>query len=188
MAQPSTIYRVGIQLSDIDRGLYETLQITVARHPSETEERLLARILAYALYYEPELAFTKGVGAGDEPDLWSKGPDGRVRCWIEVGLPDAERLVKASRHSEQVVLCACGSSLTVWEKQQLPKLAGISNLTVISLGQAFLGSLSKRLQRSISWSLTVTEGSLYLAIDGETLESSVVHVMGPDTIQRTGTP
>src|SRR5450631_616671 len=187
MAQPSTIYRVAIQLSDIDRSLYESLQFTVARHPSETEERLLARILAYALYYEPELTFTKGVGAGDEPDLWIKGPDGRVRCWIEVGLPAAERLVKASRHSEQVVLCAFGSSLPIWEKQQLPKLAGISNLTVIRLDQAFLGCLSKRLQRSISWSLTITEGSLYLAIDGETLESSVAHLVAPATSKRTGT-
>jgi uncharacterized protein YaeQ len=187
MAQPSTIYRAGIQLSDIDRGLYESLQVTVARHPSETEERLLARILAYAIFYEPELTFTKGVGAGDEPDLWLKGPDGRVRCWIEVGLPDAERLVKASRHSEQVVLCAFGSSLPVWEKQQLPKLTGISNLTVISLDMSFLKRLTERLQRSISWSLTVTEGSIYLAIDGETLESAVIHLAGPDSHQRTGT-
>ncbi|MBL0224541.1 MAG: YaeQ family protein [Geobacteraceae bacterium] len=186
MAQPSTIYRVGIQLSDIDRGLYESLQTTVARHPSETEERLLGRILAFALYYEPELTFTRGVGAGDEPDLWVKGPDGRVTCWIEVGLPDAERLIKAGRHSERVVLCAFGSSLPIWEKQQLPKLAGISNLTVFSLEQAFLGRLAERLQRSISWSLTVTEGSLYLTIDGETLESSVRHLAGPDTHQRTG--
>lgn len=186
MAQPSTIYRAGIQLSDIDRGLYESLQITVARHPSETEERLLARILTYALYYEPELTFTKGVGAGDEPDLWVKGPDGRVRSWIEVGLPDAERLVKASRHSERVVLCAFGSSLPVWEKQHLPKLTGISNLTVISLDLAFLGRLTERLQRSISWSLTITEGALYLAMNGETLESSLKHLSGPDTHQRTG--
>jgi len=186
MAQPSTIYRVGIQLSDIDRGLYDSLQFTVARHPSETEERLLARILAYAVFYEPELTFTKGVGAGDEPDLWSKGPDGRVRCWIEVGLPDAERLVKASRHSEQVVLCAFGPSLPVWEKQQLPKLAGISNLTVISLELSFLKRLTERLQRSISWALTITEGTLYLEIDGETLESGLSHLAGPDTHQRTG--
>ena len=177
MAQPSTIYRTSIQLSDIDRNLYESLQVTVARHPSETEERLLARILAYALYYDPELSFTKGVGAGDEPDLWIKGPDGRVRHWIEVGLPDAERLVKASRHSEQVVLCAYGSSRSIWEKQHLPKLAGISNLTVLNLDQAFLGRLSKQLQRSISWSLTITEGSLYLASDGETLESAVTYLM-----------
>lgn len=186
MAQPSIVYRASIQLSDIDRGLYEPLQFTVARHPSETEERLLARILAYALCYEPELTFTKGVGAGDEPDLWLKGPDGRVKLWIEVGLPDAERLVKASRHSEQVVLCAYGSSRAIWEKQHLPKLAGISNLTVISLDQLFLGQLSKRLQRSINWELTVTEGALYLAINGETLESDVTHVMGFDAGQRTG--
>jgi len=174
MAQPSTIYRVGIQLSDIDRGLYETLQATVARHPSETEERLLARILAYALYYSPELNFTKGVAAGDEPDLWIKGPDGRVTCWIEVGLPDADRLIKASRHSGQVVLCAFGPAMQVWEKQQLPKLAGISNLTVMSLELSFLKQLTARLQRSITWSLTVTEGTMYLVIDGETLESSVI--------------
>lgn len=187
MAQPSTIYRAGIQLSDIDRGLYESLQITVARHPSETEERLLARVLAYALFYEPELAFTRGVGAGDEPDLWLKGPDGRVRCWIEVGLPDAERLIKASRHSEQVVLCAFGAALAIWEKQQLPKLAGIANLAVISLDQPFLKQLTGRLQRTISWSLTITEGSFYLASDGETLESSVNHLIGAAVQQRTGT-
>ena len=186
MAQPSTIYRAAIQLSNIDRSLYESLQFTVARHPSETEERLLARILAYALYYEPELSFTKGVGAGDEPDLWSKGPDGRVRHWVEVGLPDAERLVKASRHSEQVTLCAFGSSLPIWEKQQLPKLVGISNLRVISLEQAFLKRLTERLQRSISWDLTITEGSLYLAIDGETLESVVTLLSGPESSHRAG--
>jgi len=181
MAKPSTIYRAGIQLSNIDRGLYESLQITVAQHPSETEERLLARMLAYALYFDPELTFTKGVGAGEEPDLWLKGPDGRVKLWIEVGLPDAERLVKACRHSEQVVLCAFGSSLAIWEKQHLPKLSGMSNLTIVTLEHAFLKRLSERLQRSIAWSLTVTEGLLYLEIDGETLESVVTPVMGTVT-------
>jgi uncharacterized protein YaeQ len=181
MAKPSTIYRATIQLSDIDRGLYESLQVTVAQHPSETEERLLARLLAYALYYEPELTFTKGVGAGDEPDLWLKGADGRVKLWIEVGLPDAERLVKASRHSERVVLCAFGSAQMVWMKQQLPKLAGIANLTIISLDQPFLQRLSAQLQRSITWSLTVTEGLLYLNVDGQTVESAVTHVMGGET-------
>ena len=186
MAQPSTIYRASIQLSDVDRNQYESLQITVARHPSETEERLLARILAYALCYEAELTFTKGVGAGDEPDLWLKGPDGRVKSWIEVGLPEAERLVKASRHSEQVVLCAYGSSQAMWEKQQLPKLIGITNLTIICLDHVFLRDLAARLQRSINWSLTVTEGLLYLAIEGETLESAMQYMMASETHQRTG--
>ena len=171
MAQPSTIYRASIQLSDIDRGIYETLQTTVARHPSETEERMVARILAFALFHEPDLSFTKGVGAGDEPDLWVKQPDGRVAIWIEVGLPEAERLIKAGRHASNVALLTCGSALSVWEKQQFPKLAGVSNLTVISLDQGFLAQLVSRLERSITWSLTITEGTLYLNIGNETLES-----------------
>jgi len=188
MAQPSTIYRVGIQLSDIDRGLYESIQITVAQHPSETAERLLARILAYALYYDQDLTFTKGVGAGDEPDLWIKGSDGRVKNWIEVGLPDAERLIKASRHSEQVALCAFGSSLPIWEKQHLSKLIDISNLKVICLNLAFLGQLAERLQRSIIWTLTITEGTLYLEIDGETFESTVTSLIGAKSSKRAGMP
>ena len=131
-----------------------------------------------ALYFEPELTFTKGVGAGDEPDLWLKGPDGRVKLWIEVGLPDADRLIKAGRHSERVVLCAFGSAYMVWLKQQLPKLTGIANLEIISLDQPFLQRLSGLLQRSITWSLTITEGLLYLNIDGLTLESAVIRVTG----------
>lgn len=178
MALPATIYRASIQLSDVDRSIYESVQTTVARHPSETEERLAARLLAYALFYEPELSFTRGVAAGDEPDLWVKGPDGRVALWVEVGLPDAERLLKASRHAGRVVLLAFGSARWRWEEQQLPKLAGVPNLAVLGLDQGFLGSVVARLQRSIAWSLTVTEGALYLAVDGETLETSPARLIG----------
>ncbi len=180
MALPSTIYRANIQLSHIDRNLYDTLQITLARHPSETAERLVARLLAYALFAEPELAFTKGICAGDEPDLWSKGPDGRVRLWLEVGLPDPERLVKASRHAERVVVLASGGSRATWLKQHLPKLSAVANLTVLGLEQTFLTRLVSRLERSISWSLTVTEGSIYLGLDGETLESALDHISGTE--------
>src|SRR5512133_711652 len=149
MAQPSTVYRANIQLSDIDRGLYESLQITVARHPSEKEDRLLARILAYALYYEPELSFTKGVGAGDEPDLWLKGPDGRVRLWVEVGLPEPERLRKSARHAEKVTLFTCGGNRQRWEQERLPRLSQTSNLTIYSLDAALLQGLVERLERGI---------------------------------------
>ena len=171
MALPSTIYRVNIQLADIDRGVYESLQTTVARHPSETEERLVARLLAYALFYEEDLLFTKGVSNGDEPDLWVKGPDGRVLVWVEVGLPEPERLIKASRHAGRVILLACGSALPNWERQQLPKLAGVANLAITTLDPDFISRLVTLLERSITWEVTSTEGTLYLQIAGETLET-----------------
>jgi uncharacterized protein YaeQ len=176
MAQPCTIYRANIQLSDIDRNIYETLQTTIAKHPSETEERMLVRLLAYAVCYENDLSFTKGVAAGDEPDLWTIGPDGRVQTWIEVGLPDAERLIKAGRHAGQVILLAFGSSRNIWEKQQLVKLAGMGNIKVFGIEQKFISPLIASLQRSISWSLTITEGLLYLTVNGETIESQLTQL------------
>jgi len=173
MALPSTIYRTTIQLSDIDRGVYETLQTSVARHPSETEERLVARLLASALCYEDGLQFTRGICVGDEPDLWSKGPDGRVTLWVEVGLPEPERLIKAARHAEGVVLLACGSALPFWERQHLPKLAGVTNLTVMAVDQGFINRLVELVTRAIVWEITITEGTLYLQVAGESLETPI---------------
>ena len=171
MALPSTIYRVTIKLADIDRGVYETLQATVARHPSETEERLVARLLAYALFFEPELAFTKGISAVDEPDLWVKGPDDRVLLWVEVGIPESDRLIKASHHSERIALVACGKTFLVWEQQHLPKLENILNLTIISFEQSFINLLASKLVRSINWEITITDGNLYINVGEETFET-----------------
>jgi uncharacterized protein YaeQ len=173
MALPSKVFKANIQLAHIDHGHYEALQATVAQHPSETEERLLARLLAYAIFYEDDLTFTKGLCATDEPDLWVKGGDGRVQFWVEVGLPDAERIVKASRHAERVALLAFGRALPGWQQQHLPKLANISNLTVITIDQPFLARLVERLERFISWSITITEGVCYLTSGDETLETAV---------------
>jgi uncharacterized protein YaeQ len=173
MALPSTIYRVTIQLADVDRGVYETLQATVARHPSETEERLVARLLAYTLFFEPELFFTKGISAVDEPDLWIKSADDRVLLWVEVGLPESERILKASRHSQQVALVACGKSFSIWEQQHLPKLAAIVNLTTISFDQTFISALVAKLERSINWEATVSDGNLYINVGGETFDTAL---------------
>jgi len=170
MALPSTIYRVTIQLSDLDRSIFETLQTTVARHPSETEERLVARLLAYTLFYEEGISFTKGICDGDQPDLWTKALDGRVSSWIEVGLPDPDRLIKGAKHADQVWLLACGNGLPAWERQHLGKLARSRNLTIISIDQAFIGKLVALLERSINWSVTITEGTLYLQVADQSLE------------------
>jgi uncharacterized protein YaeQ len=131
----------------------------------------VARLLAYVLFYEPELTFTKGIAAGDEPDLWLKGPDDRVLLWVEVGLPEPERLVKAGRHAERVALIACGRALPKWEQLHLAKLQGIQNLTIIRFDQTFITTLAATLDRSISWSVTITDGNLYINAGGETFET-----------------
>lgn len=177
MALPATIYKATINLSDLDRGVYETLTATVAQHPSETGERLVARLLAYALFYEEGLSFTKGLCAADEPEIWVKGGDGRVQLWVEVGLPDSERIIKACRHSEQVRLLACGRALPSWVQQHLPKLADLANLTIVAIDQPFISAVVQRLERSVAWSITITEGACYLNIGGETLET-VLQVVG----------
>ncbi len=178
MALPSTIYRVSIQLSDVDRGVYEALQATVARHPSETEERLVARLLAYALFFESEIAFSRGISAVDEPDLWVKGPDDRVLLWVEVGLPDPDRIIKASRHSERVALVASGKAFSSWEQQHMSKLLGIQNLTIIYFNQDFINSLVSKMDRSIGWEVTISDGNIYINFANETLETALRVLVG----------
>ncbi|QEM69354.1 YaeQ family protein [Geobacter sp. FeAm09] len=178
MALPSKVYKAALQLSDVDHGVYETLQATVAQHPSETEERLVSRLLAYAIFHEAELTFTKGISATDEPDLWVKRGDDRVRLWVEVGLPEADRVIKASRHSERVALLACGRQLATWDQQQLPKLEKLANLTIVSIDPAMIARLVALLDRSIAWSVTITEGTLYLTCGAETVESPLLVKVG----------
>lgn len=175
MARPSIIYRANLHISDIDHGVYETVSTTVAQHPSETEERLVARLLAFSIFHEPELTFTKGLSSTYEPDLWVIGPDGRVRFWIEVGAPDADRIIKASRHSGRVALLASGKTVSNWFQQQLPKIEKIDNLTVVSVDQAFITTLASTLERTINWSITITEGTLYLAV-GDVTHETIIQV------------
>lgn len=179
MAQRSTIHRVSIELSDTDRQVYEDLLLSVARADSETLHRLAARLLAYCLCYERDIAFTQGVGAGDEPDVWVKEPGDRVKTWIEVGLPDAKRLVKAARHCGRVVLLAYGRGLPRWEEEHLPQLAQAANVTVAALDLRVLDQLVARLDRNIVWSLTVTGGTLYLTTGGAQFETMLRPLTGP---------
>lgn len=179
MAQRSTVHRVSIRLSDTDRQVYEHLQLSVARADSETPLRLVARLLAYCLCWEPDLAFTQGVGAGDEPDAWVVEPGGRVKVWLEVGLPDPKRLVKAARHCERVVLLTYGRRLVDWQAESLPQLQRLPNISVAALELPFLEQLVALLDRTIDWSLTVSGGTLYLTTGSHQFESAVLPVTGP---------
>lgn len=179
MAQRSTIHRVSIELSDTDRQVYESLQMSVAKADSETPQRLIARLLAYCLCYERDIEFTGGVGAGEEPDVWVREPDGRVKVWIEVGLPDAKRLLKAARHCERVVLLAYGKRLRDWSAESLPQLEKAGNITVAALDYPLYEQLVARLDRTVAWELTVSGGTLYLTVGKEQLEGPITPVVGP---------
>lgn len=160
MALQATPYKIELNLTDIDRSIYETLRFTVARHPSETEERLAVRLIAYALFYSEQLAFGRGLSDVDEPALWEKSLDGRVLHWIEVGQPDAERLTWCSRRAERVSLVAYGS-LRVWQTRVLDSL-NLKNLSVVAVDQAALEHLAEALPRSLSWSLMISDGNLFI--------------------------
>lgn len=179
MATGTTIYRANVQLADSDRGVYTELRATLARHPSETAERLVTRLLAYALFYEPGLVFTKGISDGDQPDLWVLDADSRVGLWLEVGLPDVARLTKASRHATRVLLLLSGQRRRVWEGQHLAGLAQVSNLAIWTVEQSLIQQLAESLERSVNWSVTVSGGVVYLSVGNHSRESPLQCLQEP---------
>ena len=174
MATGTTIYHATIQLADADRGVYTELRATLARHPSETAERLVVRLLAYALFYEPGLVYTKGISDGDQPDLWVTDPDNRIALWLEVGLPDVTRITKACRRAARVVLLLSGQRRRQWQGMHLSNLAGETNLAIWTLEQAVIQQLVDALERSVKWALTVSGGVVYLAVGGRSMETPLI--------------
>ncbi len=162
MALQATPYKVHLGLSDVDRGIYESLRMTVARHPSETEQRMTARILAYALWYQERLAFGRGLSDVDEPALWHKSLDDRIEHWIEVGQPDAERLTWCSRRAERVSLLFYGNP-RVWSSKVLPAVAGLRNLHIAALPQEPLDALGIDLPRAIDWGVMISDDIIYVS-------------------------
>ena len=134
MALKSTIIKAQLALSDMDKHVYETLSLTVAQHPSENEQRLMIRILAFALHYQERLEFTKGLCADDEPEVWLKNYNEEIELWIELGLPDEKRVKKACNRAKDVVLYCYGeNNQEIWWQKNQPKLYSHDNLSVISL-------------------------------------------------------
>ena len=165
MALQATPYKVQLNISDTDLGVYEAVRMTVARHPSETEERLAVRLLAYALWYQERLALGRGLSDVDEPALWLKTLDDRVEHWIEVGQPDADRMTWCSRRAQKVSVLVYGST-RVWENKQLSAVATLGNLNVAVLPVEPLAALATDLPRSIDWGVMISDGVLYVS-DGD---------------------
>lgn len=173
MALPSTIFKATLQISDIDRQYYGEHQLTLARHPSETDERMMMRLFAFALHADEMLNFTKGLCADDEPDLWQKSLTGEIALWVDVGLPDERRLRKACGRAARVCLYLYGGrAADLWWQRNADKLQRFANLRVVALAEAESKGLAGLVQRSMQLQCTIQDGEVWLNCDGQTLSLS----------------
>ena len=168
MALKSTIFKAELQIADLDRNYYQNHALTVARHPSETDERMMVRVLAFALYADSALAFGKGLSAEDEPDLWRKDLTGAIELWIEVGLPDEKRIRRACGRARQVVVLSYGGRVAdMWWQQNQAALKRQDNLAVINLSPEDSRALAALAARGMQLQCTLQDGELWLIVDGE---------------------
>jgi len=170
MALPSTIFKVELSVSDLDRNYYAEHSLTLARHPSETDERMMARLAAFALNADDALAFTRGLCAEDEPAMWRKGLTGDIDLWVEVGLPDPKRLRKASTRSRQVALYLYGGNTAhQWWLRHADVLGRLANLDVVALQEEGLRAFTGLVRRSMRLQCTIQDGQLYVSDDVQTV-------------------
>ncbi len=165
MALKSTIFKADCQIADIDRSYYQPHNLTIALHPSETEERMMIRLLAFILNAHEHLQFTKGLSADDEPDIWQKSLTDDIALWIDVGMPDEKRIRKASSRADKVILYTYGGRNTVWWNQLEPKLKRFSNLTVINLPKSSTDQLAKLVKRAMQLQISHQDGQIWVSDD-----------------------
>ena len=162
LAIKPTIYKLRIALSDLERHYYDSLSLTIALHPSETHERMVARILAFCLNAQPDLSFTKGLSAIEEPDLWVKSLDQQINLWIDVGEPSLDRIKKASRQSKEAMVYSFNSKSDVWWEQLKNKI-NFDNVAVNCFDYSQIQTLATHIERTSDWSVTITGQSAYIA-------------------------
>jgi uncharacterized protein YaeQ len=170
MALKSTIFKADLQISDMDRHYYQSHALTIARHPSETDERMMMRLLAFARHADEGLAFAAGLSDTDEPDLWRKDLTGSIELWIEVGQPDERRILKACGRADQVVIYAYSTSTHLWWNQIASRLERAGNLTVMSLEPAVSQALAALAQRNMQLQCTVQDGTLWFMEGDRTVQ------------------
>ncbi|HEX6244528.1 MAG TPA: YaeQ family protein [Polyangiales bacterium] len=173
MALQAQVRRLKVQLSDVDRGVYETLDLRLAQHPSETELFLVTRALAYCLCFEEGIEFGHGLSNVDEPALWIKTPDGRIASWIEVGTPSAERLHRASKAAPRVcVFTQHDPQLLVRDAAKTP-IHRAHEIELYAPAPALLRALAERVERAMSWELSLSGGQLYVSVGKESFEGEL---------------
>jgi uncharacterized protein YaeQ len=173
MALTSTIYTFDISLSDSDRGVYEDLSIRAARHPSETDEFLWTRVLAYCLEHEEGITFSKGVSDGDEPAVLVRDPAGRYKAWIEVGAPDADRLHRGAKAADRAAVYSTRDWVSVKRQLEGKRIHRGEEIPFYVLDRDLLRDLVSLLDRRMKLSLSRTGGHLYLDLAGRSLTGAV---------------
>ncbi len=170
MALPSTIFKANLQISDMDRHYYDEHQLTLARHPSETDERMMVRLLAFALHADERLTFTKGLCADEEPALWQKSLSDEIELWIDVGLPDERRVRKACNRATQVCLYLYGGrNADLWWQRNANKLQRFKNLTVIEIPEEMSSGLASLVERSMQLQCTIQDSDIWLNCGDQTV-------------------
>ena len=170
MAIKSTIFKAALQIADMDRHYYADHTLTMARHPSETDERMMVRLLAFALYADEALTFGKGLSSDDEPDLWRKDLTGAIQRWIVVGLPDERAIRKASGRAGQVVVISYGRAADIWWNQVSDKLQRLNNLTVLKILTETTLALAALANRNMQLQCTIQEGHIMLTSEAGMIE------------------
>jgi uncharacterized protein YaeQ len=173
MAQTSTLYNFSVQLSDIDRNVYETLELRVARHPSETAEYMLTRLLAYCLEYQDGIVMTEGVAAADEPAVLVRDLTGRITAWIEVGAPDAERLHRGSKLAGRAAIYTHRNPAQLLAQLDNQKVHRAAEIPIFSFGREFIPAVAAQLERRCALSISVTERQLYLDIKNQNFSTAI---------------
>ncbi len=171
MALTSTIYRFEVQVNDVDRGVYESLALRVACHPSETHAFMCTRVLAYALEHEEGISFGGGVSTAEEPALWVRHPDGRVAHWIDVGAPSAERLHRASKLAERVSVYTHKDPSALHREATKRGVHRGDCIPVCTLPAPFVDALGATLDRSNAWEVLRSDGHLYVTVNGRTFDA-----------------
>lgn len=174
MAQGSLLHRLQITLADTSRGVYEDLDLRVARHPSETGRFLATRILAFCIAHEEGLAFSNGVSDVDEPAIKSMGEHGQVGTWIEVGLPEPDRVHRAAKAAERVLVFphkAHDAWLADCAKARIHRR---EEIRIVTIDPVLIDALQERLERTIRWHVTLSDGQV-LVVDGDATFEGLVH-------------
>lgn len=178
MALTSTMLRFVIDLSDVDRGKYEKIELRVARHPSESSPYLLARVIAYCLNLTEGIAFTGGIDSPDEPAIWVRNLTGTLLMWIDVGNPSAKRLHKASKAAKQVRVYTYRDPKILLDEIASEKVHRSESIELFALSPAFVSDLEQTLARDNTWQVLYTDGELSITANGQSLATELVAFSG----------